>query len=305
MSFLVAPATLRLGAPSLDWSAYWYDIGARLRLVRWTKASDQSEEYAVADEDHLAPSVLVDGSALALQRGLVNGAPHYAGLNRHVFLSASGEWVLHTALAEPRAWQLSNGGEWHGDGWWALAGFDPDDLDAAVTPAARGLWINAADAPAIAPAVSWSWPRWIRDEGESGASEEPFGVYVASVQGMTPPRRTVGCMRFVEDGSGVGWVESLDGARFVRESGREVLSEKPGGVWATEGWSASGKGAWWQTGAKPKRTGGATLVAMKREEAGGQAVRDLTKDPVALAFHSFVTSGEKQSVRMAEVALWR
>ena len=85
-----------------------------------------------------------------------------------------------------------------------------------------------------------------------------------------------------------------------------MLSEKPGGVWATEGWSASEKGAWWQSlGGRPTRADGATLVAMKREEDGGQAVRDLTKDPVALAFHSFVTSGERQAVRMAEVALWR
>lgn len=304
MSFVGTPANFRMDVQYLDWDVFWFDRLNHLRLVRWSPESS-SREYCIVDTDNLTPALLVDGNRLDFQAGLVNGQPFFSDGNRYVFLSADGYWILHSSLSEPRAYQLANGGAWKGDGWWLLSGFYPIDIETPPTLLAQGLYQNAGDAPTTAPVVAWSWPRWIRDASASGSSVVPFGVYVANETGLSPVRRTVGCLRFREAPRGGYWVESLDGKRFVQTTfrGTQTLSEKTGGIWATDGWSATAAGSWKQASSRPTRDGGATLVPMKRDADGEQPHAD--GEPVELAFVDYVSSGETESIHVAEVALWR
>ena len=305
MSFLAMPTNYRMDVPPLSWDVFWYDQWNHLRLIRWGNDS-LSPECCIVHTDHLTPALLVDAYELDLQAGLVNGYPHWSDGTRHVFMSMDGNWILHTALAEPRAYQLSNDGDWKGDGWWKLSNFYPSDIDTNPTLDAKGLYLNEADAPATPPVVSWYWPRWIRDATESGASAAPFGVYVATNEAsMSPPRRTVGCMRFRHGSSGGYWVESLDGNTFVRSyrGTTQTLAEKAGGIWATNGWSATAAGSWFQASSRPTREGGAILTPMKRDEAGEPPHTD--GDSVELSFVDFVSSNETETIFLAEVALWR
>lgn len=304
MSFLAMPTNYRMDVPLLSWDVFWSDQRKHLRLISWSDHGN-TREFCIVHTGHMTPSLLVDQNELVLQAGLVNGYPHWSDGAQHVFMSMDGNWILHTAFAEPRAYQLSNGGDWKGDGWWKLTDFAPNDLDTDPTASAQGLYLNAADAPATTPVVSWYWPRWIRDATESGASAAPFGVYVANDDSMSPPRRTVGCMRFRHGSSGSYWIESLDGSSFVQayHGTMLTLTEKAVGVWATNGWSATDAGSWFQTSVRPTRKGGTILTPMKRDKAGEGAHVD--GDEIDMSFVDYVSSEITGTIYVAEVALWR
>lgn len=308
MSFVGTPACFRMDIPFFDWDLFWFDKENDLRLLRWTAQND-SREYCIVSSDNIMPRLRVNGISLVMQTGLVNGQPWFSNGNQYIFRSANGDWILHTSLVEPSAYQLSNNGAWKGDGWWRLTEFDLEDFEANILLVAQGLYLNEEDAPSSTPVVTWFWPRWIRDASKSGSSRAPFGLYIANKADMDPARRVVGCMRFrpTQDGRRLNgyWIESFDGSCFVNaaDGTTQTLAQRDLALWATEGWSKDGVGTWLQTNTPPTRADGASLIPMRRRVAGEGAIQ--YDKPITLQFVDYVTSGMTETIHMAEVALWR
>ena len=289
MSFFVMPAQIDGNA------GFLYDREDQLRCFY----SDELRNWIIVDNSHPVSTIVVGNYNMPREERLYN--EHFVwfgyGAGAVFYSITESEWIFNpNGLREPHAEKDLDGTTWVGDGWW---GIDGPIRSAQILCQARGTFLNSSSG-AIAPTMSWKWPRW--EWAAAGRSVWPFGVYVGKDGAEdVAARRIVGAQRYREGSTSRYWLLSQDGLSLSRPNGQTIRFDAERHLWVL---GTLGMGTWWQGVNAPNRDDGMTLKPWKHDEASGADLPDADRNDLVLSFYSFVSSGTKSTAFMAEVARW-
>lgn len=265
----------------------------------------RADTFALVDDAHPDPQLVVDGRVFDCQICRYNGEPCWVGRSTpgagggSIFKSFDGSWIYTpgSILVEPH-FETDLDGSTTGDGWWELTAGIPTFHNRTVSVAtARGTL--AADAGATAPTIVWRWPRWARMAGQT--SEPPYGGYEpADDPDEELPRCSIllGTPLYGNSANRPEWA--------FHEADRELVNTVNGsvcrlsdGVWILGTW---GSGTWWQSDVAPDPPQSFLLQAFRRE--GSNVVRVAASD-FRLVFAGCAPNLRRAPALVAEAAVWR